>query len=114
MKMTWGINNHPFDGPLPNVLAIITVVIIAVVAGLCIGAAAPVSKYWQDVILKPEQAWIERYGYNNESVLAYNTARIIQLGNAQGMEIQRLKERVASLEASLKPVDPNSEGVPRE
>ena len=115
MKMTWGINNHPLDGSLPNVLAIIAVVIVvALAACLCMGAAAPVSKYWQDLILKPEQAWIERYGYNNESVLAYNVARIIKLGNAQGMEIQRLKERVARLEADLKPkpvADPNSEGT---
>lgn len=71
--------------------------------------AAPVLKYWQDLILKPEQAWIERYGYNNESLLAYNVVRIIRLVNAQGMEIQRLKERVVKLEA-----DPNSEGAPKD
>lgn len=103
MKVTWGINKHPFDGPLPNILAIIVVLIVAVAACLCIGAAAPVSKYWQDLLLKPEQAWIERYGYNNESVLAYNTARIIKLSNNQGLEIQRLQERIDKLEAELNP-----------
>lgn len=90
---------------------------IALAACLCMGAAAPVSKYWQDVILKPEQAWIKLYGYNNESVLAYNTARIIQLSNNQGSEIARLKDRVAKLEADLKPkpvTDPNSEGAPKD
>ena len=94
---------------------------VALMICLCLGAAAPVSKYWQDVILKPEQAWINLYGYNNESVLAYNTARIIQLSNNQGSEIARLKERVAKLEVELKKrgsvekvVDPNSEGTPKD
>ena len=93
---------------------------IALMVCLCLGASVPVSKYWQDLLLKPEQAWIERYGYNNESVLAYNTARIIRLSNNQGSEIARLKERVAKLEAELKRgpiekiVDPNSEGTPKD
>lgn len=105
---------------MKNTLITITACLLIaapIAAVMCMGAAAPVSKYWQDLILKPEQAWIERYGYNNESVLAYNVARIIKLGNAQGMEIQRLQERVAKLEADLKPnqvADPNSEEIPKD
>ena len=83
-----------------TIISLAAVLIIAspIAVLLSMGAAAPVSKYWQDLLLKPGQAWIENYGYNNESVLAYNVARIIQLDNTQGREIERLQERIKSIE----------------
>lgn len=36
--------------------------------GIIIGIVQTVSKYWQDVLRKPNQVWIKLYGYNNESV----------------------------------------------
>lgn len=64
----------------------------------CLGAAAnKVPKYWQDVILKPEQAWIEAYGYNNESILAYNVKSLIRIAQQQEMVITMLKTELDAL-----------------
>ncbi len=71
----------------------------------CLGAAAKkVPKYWQDVILKPEQAWIEAYGYNNESILAYNIRSLILIAKQHEEVILALKKE---LDALTDPNDPN-------
>lgn len=70
--------------------------------GICLGAATKkVPKYWQDVILRPEQAWIEAYGYNNESILAYNVRSLILIAKQQEEVISALKKELDAL------TDPN-------
>ena len=58
-------------------------ILIGVVLTLCLGAIAPRAKYWQDVILKPNQGWIESYGYGGESVLGYNVRSLLVVQQAQ-------------------------------
>ena len=78
-------------------------ILIGILLCLCLGAAAnKVSKYWQDVILKPEQAWIEAYGYNNESILAYNVRSLILIARQQKEVITALKKEMDALS------DPNN------
>ncbi len=61
---------------------------------VCLGSTSDAPKYWQDVILKPEQAWIEAYGYNNESILAYNVRSLIQIAQQQEKVIAALKKEM--------------------
>ena len=78
-------------------------IIIGILLCLCLGAAAKkVPKYWQDIILKPEQAWIEAYGYNNESILAYNVRSLILIARQQKEVITALKKEMDALS------DPNN------
>lgn len=77
-------------------------ILIGILLCLCLGAAAKkVPKYWQDIILKPEQAWIEAYGYNNESILAYNVRTLILIAKQQEEVITALKKELDNL------TDPN-------
>jgi hypothetical protein len=76
-------------------------IVIGIVLCLCLGAAQPISKYWQDVIRKPNQTWIEQYGYDNESVLAFNVRSLLEVQNNMARELVELKAQVASL------ADPN-------
>lgn len=74
-------------------------ILIAVLLCLCLGAASKKApKYWQDTILKPEQAWIEAYGYNNESVLAYNVRSLIRIAQQQEIVITALKNELDSVD----------------
>jgi hypothetical protein len=81
-------------------------IVIGVVLCLCIAAAAPVKKYWQDQLLKPDQAWIEAYGYNGESILAYNARSLVLLANQNGPAIRQLSEQVVELDKRLKALEP--------
>jgi len=81
-------------------------ILIGILLCLCLGAAAKKApKYWQDIILKPEQAWIEAYGYNNESILAYNVRSLIMIAKQQEVVISALKKELDALS------DPNEVGV---
>ena len=73
-------------------------ILIGILLCLCLGAAAKkVPKYWQDTILKPEHAWIEAYGYNNESILAYNVRSLILIAKQQERVITALKKELDAL-----------------
>ncbi len=73
-------------------------ILIGILLCLCLGAATKkVPKYWQDTILKPEQAWIEAYGYNNESILAYNVRSLIRVAQQQEIVITALKKELDAL-----------------
>ena len=83
-------------------------ILIGIVLCLCLGAAAPVSKYWQDVIRKPNQVWITAYGYNNESVLAFNVRSILEAQDAMARQIVALKATMEALQVDVnEPTDPN-------
>ena len=83
-------------------------ILIGILLCLCLGAAAKkVPKYWQDVILKPEQAWIEAYGYNNESILAYNVKSLIRIAQQQEKVIAALKKELDALSEPKEIEDPN-------
>ena len=81
--------------------------ILCLVAGmilmLCLGAAAPVSRYWQDVLRKPNQAWIEAYGHREDSILAYNVRTLLEIQNRMAQEVVALQAKVEALD----PNDPN-------
>ena len=70
-------------------------------------ASDKVPKYWQDIILKPEQAWIEAYGYNNESILAYNVRSLILIAKQQEEVITALKKELDALSEPKEIEDPN-------
>ncbi len=70
------------------------------------GAGTTVSKYWQDVIRKPNQTWITQYGYNNESVLAFNVRSLLEVQNRMAQEVVALTAKVEALSVS-DPNDPN-------
>lgn len=73
-------------------------IIIGILLCLCLGAASKkTQRYWQDTILKPEQAWIEAYGYNNESVLAYNIRSLIKVAQQQEIVLTALKKELDAL-----------------
>ena len=80
-----------------------------VLIGVCIIQAAQptVSKYWQDVLRKPSQAWIELYGYNNESVLAFNVRSLLEVQEALAREVTALQADVKALKSPVDVNDPN-------
>ncbi len=83
-------------------------ILIGILLCLCLGAVAKkVPKYWQDIILKPEQAWIEAYGYNNESILAYNVRSLILIAKQQEEVISALKKELDALSEPKEVEDPN-------
>ena len=77
------------------IMAIIA--LLLAIGTFAFGAAAPVSKYWQDVIRKPNQTWIAQYGYNNESVLAFNVRSLLEVQNRMAQEVLALTARVEAL-----------------
>ncbi len=89
--MKKGILNHILN---PAYFYIIILIVVCVGFG---AAAKKVPKYWQDIILKPEQAWIEAYGYNNESILAYNVRSLIMIAKQQEVVISALKKELDAL-----------------
>ncbi len=59
--------------------------------------AGEVSKYWQDLLRKPNQTWITQYGYNNESVLAFNVRSLLEVQNRIAQEVVALQAKVEAL-----------------
>ncbi len=86
--------------------AFVVFIVIATVGTFTIAQplAQSVKKYWQDVILKPNQGWIASYGYNGESVLAYNVRSLLARQQVTMREVATLKAQVAAL---MTPVDVN-------
>jgi len=82
-------------------------VMIAVL--LCAGAASPQKKYWQDQLAKPDQAWIEAYGYQGESLLAFNVRQLITAVNRHDQGIRRMAQEMLAMDKELKALtgDPN-------
>ena len=99
--MKKGILNHFLN---PTYFYIIIFILLCVGFG---AASQKVPKYWQDVILKPEQAWIEAYGYNNESILAYNVRSLILIARQQEAVITALKKELDALTEPKEIIDPN-------
>jgi len=107
---------------IPFIVAIMVLVILCF-AALVLGAQ-PVSKYWQDVIRKPNQTWQSQYSNNmpqvtnlivaiqdvfdtmakNDSDLAFNIRSILEIQT-------RLAQEVVTLNAIVKTLtDPEYEG----
>lgn len=64
---------------------------------ICFAAQNPPEKqYWQDGLIKPDQKWIEQYGYSDDSVLAYNVRRIYAFAQQQQSQIKELQQWVIS------------------
>lgn len=80
--------------------------LLLLIAGI-LAASDKAPKYWQDIILKPEQAWIEAYGYNNESILAYNVKSLIRIAQQQERVIAALKKELNALSDPKEVKDPN-------
>jgi hypothetical protein len=57
-------------------------------------AVAMKNEYWQDLLLRPDQQWIEKYGYNPDDVLAFNVHQLLLIVNNQGLAIQELERRL--------------------
>ena len=83
---------------------IITMIITCIV---CVSVAGQAQRYWQDLILKPNQQWNVDYGTNPDDVLAFNVHQLLLLTNSQGLMIQELVTRLDLLEPNLPP-DPNN------
>jgi len=78
-----------------------TILVILILIGVFLYASLAGQKtqvkkeYWQDFLFKPNQAWIEKYGFDNDSQLAYN---IMYLRNM----IQIQQRNIAALDKKLK------------
>ena len=81
----------------------IVVIVVALIAACSMALAQPVSKYWQDVLRKPNQTWIQQYGYDNESVLAFNVRSLLEVQNRIAQEVVALQSNVEALS------DPNEQ-----
>ncbi|HIJ71130.1 MAG TPA: hypothetical protein HPP87_07180 [Planctomycetes bacterium] len=78
-------------------------ILIGICLALCLGAVP--QRYWQDVVPKCSQQWLNAYGYNPDAVLAYSAWKHEQ-------EIKVLNNRLVALEArvkNLEPTDPNDQ-----
>ena len=85
-------------------------ILIGIVLCLCLGAVAPVSRYWQDVLRKPNQQWIETYGHREDSILAFNVRSLLEVQNRIAQELVALQAKVDALDPNAKPQptnDPN-------
>jgi len=98
---------------MKDVNRIILVAVLAIFA-LCmifgakvVWGGQPTTKYWQDVIRKPSQAWIELYGYNNESVLAFNVRSLLEVQEAMAGSIVALRADIEALKGPVDVNDPN-------
>lgn len=102
--------------------------IVCLVAGmlviLCLGAASPSSKFWQDVLRKPSRTWQAQYDRNmpevtnllvaiqdvfdamakNDLDLAFNVRSLLEVQNRMAQEVVALNAKV---EALSDPNDPN-------
>jgi len=72
-------------------------------------------KHWQDLLLRLDQPWINAYGYNPESVLAFNVRKNNLFIGAVSTQSKDHERRLAALEALVvkDPVnveDPNESG----
>lgn len=79
--------------------AFVVFTIIAIIGTFTIAQPA-VSKYWADVIRRPNQTWIQRYGYDNESVLAFNVRSLLE-----NQEV--MARTIVALTAKAEAHDPN-------
>lgn len=88
---------------MAGVAGLITFLAIVVCAATApmMTTPAPMKEYWQDKIAKPDQAWIEAYGYNDASILAFNVRRLYALCQAYQGAIQQLDAEVTKLEKRL-------------
>ena len=57
-------------------------------------------RYWQDVLRKPTQRWINEFG-NDEILVAYNLQALINAVNNQSRAIVALKDKVLELEEQV-------------
>lgn len=65
-------------------------------------------KYWQDLLFKPNQAWIEKYGFDNDSQLAYNIVYSRNMIQRQQRQIVALTKQIeAQTETTDVVIDPN-------
>ena len=75
----------------------VTVLIIMVVAGVVYAqslAGPKQPEYWQDLLPKPNQAWIVKYGLSDESQLAFCVAQLITANQAQARLISQLRAEI--------------------
>ena len=86
--------------------AFVLFVVLATIGTFSI-AQPTVSKYWQDVLRKPNQAWIERYGYRNESVLAFNVRSLLEVQESMARTMAALQAEVKALESPVDVNDPS-------
>ena len=71
--------------------------LVLIVAMVCFVMGATQKTYWQDLLLTPKQAWVELYGINPDSQLAYNVWIQKQLLDGQGKVIEGLKKEIEAL-----------------
>lgn len=79
-------------------------IIIGIVFCLCMSAVAPVSRHWQNEVPRLSQQWLNVYGYDPHSVLAYSAWKHERSIQMMEMKLKAVEARLARLE---KPVDPN-------
>ena len=58
-------------------------------------------RYWQDMLRKPTQRWINEFGYNDEILVAYNLQALINAVNNQTRAIVALRDKVLELEEQV-------------
>lgn len=86
---------------------VVFVLALTFIVAVAVAQEPAVKRYWQDVLRKPSQAWIELYGYNNESVLAFNVRSLLEVQESMARTILALQADVEALESPVDVNDPN-------
>jgi len=75
-------------------------------------------RYWQDVLRKPTQRWINEFGYSDELLVAYNLQALHKAVNNQGRAIIALRNKIVELEEQIrelsKPPETIIDAVPKD
>ena len=83
-------------------------ILIGIALCLLMGAAASrAPKHWQDLLLRLDQPWINAYGYDPESVLAFNVRKNNLSIGLVSKQTNDHEKRIAVLEALVNVDDPN-------
>ena len=82
---------------------VVFVLALTFIVAVAVAQEPAVKRYWQDVLRKPNQTWIQQYGYDNESVLAFNVRSLLEVQNRIAQEVVALQAKVKALS------DPNEQ-----
>lgn len=81
--------------------------VLGILFCICLGAAAPrtaqAPKDWSGALLTLDNPWLSTYGYDHESILAYNAWRHNRAINALAAQIRALDVRLSAIEPKPEP-----------
>ncbi len=84
-------------------ILVLLVCLVTVMFGVAVGQPVvdKVLKDWQDVVMQPTKAWRDTYGGSDDSLLAYNAARLVKGVEAQARALGLLKREIVALKKQV-------------